>query len=60
MYVCMYVYVYVCIMYRGIVQGVNVLPKMGGGIVRGELSMGNYLGGIVLHSLYRNPWSEDR
>ena len=44
-YVCIYVYVcmrtcicimYVCIIYRGELSGGNVLPKTGGGIVRGN------------------------
>jgi len=41
-YVCMYMckQAYVCLhnILGGIVRGVNVLPKTGGGIVRGELS----------------------
>src|SRR6218665_1083359 len=58
MYVCMCVYaymcMYVCITYWGNCPGGNVLPKTGGGIVRGEIVRGNCPGGncpggIVLH-----------
>jgi len=41
-YVCMnvcvyaYMYIYVCIIYRGELFGGDVLPKIGGGIFRGN------------------------
>src|SRR6218665_2049873 len=43
---CVWIHVYVCIIYWGDCPGRDVLPKMGGGIVRGvnclgELSNGN-------------------
>src|SRR6218665_2436115 len=40
---------YVCIIYRSNCLGVNVLPKTGGRIVRGNCP-GGCPGGIVLHS----------
>src|SRR6218665_3329257 len=62
MCVCMHtcVCMYVCITYLGgIVRGGNVLPKTGGGIVRGELSRGElsytqerrYKSSVVLYRL---------
>jgi len=56
-YVCVCIHVYVCMhnISGGIVRGVNVLLKMGRGIVRGELS---YTLGIYLNEM--NEWRLQR
>ena len=56
-YVCISIHIYVCIynISGENVRGVSVLPKMGGGIVRGVIvpgvnCPGGIVRGIVLHS----------
>ena len=54
-YVYAYMYMYVCIIYWKELPGGNVLPKTGGGIVRGIVHWGSVWGGIVREGIVLHP-----